>query len=177
MFIVCFNVTLHYKCSCLLCALSHVIVVTYVPIFTGSCWVIVFIVVSACQYHLVISGVLSLVFFVLLAFLALKFSLLHNFTLCLYSSPSAQYTALSCAVVLARLPIPFLLSPSFLSQFFFYTFFLLLFLILLLPACSFPSPPNLNRGAMPSPGWHTVKHQLQPSASPAQSTATPLGMR
>lgn len=55
--------------------------------------------------------------------------------------------------------------------------FLLLLFILLLRACSFPSPPNLNRGAMPSPGWHTVKLQLQPSASPAQSTATLLGMR
>lgn len=51
-------------------------------------------------------------FLVLLPFLALNFSLLHNFTLCLYSSPPARYTALCCAVVLARCPIPPLPSPS-----------------------------------------------------------------
>lgn len=57
MFIVCIYFSLQGLLS--FCPLSHVIVVAYVPIFTGSHWVIVFIVVSACHNHLVISGVLS----------------------------------------------------------------------------------------------------------------------
>lgn len=36
------------------------------------------------------------------------------------------------------------------------------------------SPPILTRVTMPSPGWHTVKLQRQPSATAAQISATSL---
>ncbi len=108
--------------------------------------------------------------FVLLPSLAWKMCLAPPFLpICAHLHLQKHYTLPCCIAFLYFTLFPIILDSS-------HCFFATP-LFLVLSATAFPSPPNPNLVAMPSPGWHTVKLQHQPSASPAQSTARPLGMR
>ncbi len=125
--------------------------------------------ISACHNHIIICEI----FICSLSFCSSPLPCLENAPSSLFVLSTYKTLLLPCCIT----PLHFTLFLIILASSHCFFFFFATPPFLVLSATAFPSPPNPNLVAMPSPGWHTVKLQHQPSASPAQSTARPLGMR